>query len=93
MSNQPIKVHPSDDVLFQILDDEAVLLHLASERYFGLNSVGSQVWQLIQDGHDQDSCIALIVDKYDAPEETVRRDVILLIDQLAERGLVTVVAS
>ena len=35
------------DILSRILDGEAVLLDLASGTYFGLNPVGSRVWELI----------------------------------------------
>ena len=36
-----------DDVLFQELNGEAVILDLASERYFGLDGVGTRFWELI----------------------------------------------
>jgi hypothetical protein len=38
-------VVPSPEVLVQELEGEAVLLNLASERYFGLDDVGTRIWQ------------------------------------------------
>ena len=35
------------------LDGEAVILDLGSGTYFGLNQVGTRVWQLISDGSDE----------------------------------------
>ena len=41
------KVIVSDDVLFQILGGETVLLNMETEQYFGLNEIGSKIWELI----------------------------------------------
>ena len=40
-------VRISDDVRFQELQGEAVLLDLKSATYFGLDQVGTRIWQLI----------------------------------------------
>lgn len=45
-----------DDVLFQELNGEAVILDLASERYFGLDGVGTRFWELIS--HDPEMQVA-----------------------------------
>ena len=38
----------SEQVLSQDVGGEAVLLDLASEQYFGLNAVGTRIWQLLE---------------------------------------------
>jgi hypothetical protein len=40
----------SKEVLSQELAGETVLLDMASEGYFGLDAVGTRVWQLLQSG-------------------------------------------
>jgi hypothetical protein len=40
------RVKVNDDVLFQELQGEAVLLNLKSGVYFGLDPVGTRIWQL-----------------------------------------------
>ena len=42
------RVSVNDDVLFQELDGEGVLLNLKTGVYFGLDSVGARVWQLLE---------------------------------------------
>ena len=39
----------SDEVLSQEVNGETELLDLESESYFGLNQVGTGIWQLLQD--------------------------------------------
>lgn len=85
-----IRIAIKPDVLFQPLDDEAVLLHLPTERYFGLNSVGSRVWQLWAEGSTMEASIQQIVTEYEAPAEVVRQDVADLIKELEERELIKV---
>ncbi len=38
-------------VLVRALDRESVLLNLETERYFGLDEVGTRMWQLLNPGY------------------------------------------
>jgi len=42
-----MKVTIPDDVVFRDLAGEAVILNLASGIYFGLNEVGTRMWNLL----------------------------------------------
>ena len=84
------KITISPEVLFHQLDDEAVLLHLPTERYFSLNPVGAKVWQLLERGLLLDASVEEIVKEYQMPTDVVRRDVAELIAQLTERQLIQV---
>ena len=78
----------SDDALFQEVGGEAVLLDLASERYFGLDPVGTRIWTLLAD-HDSLQAVADVLHtEYDAEPERISSDLLLLVGQLAEAGLV-----
>ena len=78
----------SPDVVFRELDAESVVLDLSSGRYFGLNAVGTRVWQLIGQGQAVDSLIKTVAGEYEADEATIERDVLALLEELATRGLV-----
>ncbi len=78
----------SSDVLFQEVGGEAVLLDLASETYFGLNPVGTRIWQLIGEGAALQSIRDALVAEYDAPPEQIESDLLTLTAQLSEAGLV-----
>ena len=41
------RVHRSGDVVHRLIQGEAVLLDLASGRYFGLNATGAALWELL----------------------------------------------
>jgi hypothetical protein len=78
----------SRDVLSQELAGESVLLDLASESYFGLDAVGTRIWQLLQDGADESGLVDALLDEYEVEREVLERDVADLLDRLAEAGLI-----
>ena len=74
--------------MFRVLGDEAVILNLASGVYFGLDTVGTRMWQLISEHGSTDKVIAAMLDEYAAEEGQLRSDLDKLIEQLSEKGLV-----
>ncbi|MEH6604227.1 MAG: PqqD family protein [Pseudomonadales bacterium] len=81
----------SDEVLFQEIAGEAVLLDLDGEEYFGLNEVGTRVWQLLQNGESVNGMIGLLLEEYQVAEAQLREDVEGLLSQFQERGLISAV--
>lgn len=84
-----IEVQP--DVLHQFIDGEAVLLDLQSESYFGLNEVGSRIWELLREGHTLDSIHEILSREYDVEPEALQADMEQLITDLLAANLVRVV--
>ena len=78
----------SDDALFQEVGGEAVLLDLASERYFGLDPVGTRIWTLLADEDPLQVVCDTLCAEYDAEPARIRDDLLALVTQLAEAGLV-----
>lgn len=86
-------VRLSADVIFRDLEGEAVLLDLASGRYFGLNPVGTRVWMLLDGGATVDAVVAAIAAEFDGDPDEIGRDVDDLLAELATRGLVIAEAA
>ena len=78
----------SDDVVFRVLGDEAVILNLSTGIYFGLDSIGTRMWQLISEHGSMDKAIAAMLDEYEVEEARLRSDLEKLIEQFSEKGLV-----
>lgn len=76
-----------ESTVFRELDGEAVVLSLDSSTYFGLNQVGTAIWQLVEQ-HGRVSEVAdALARQYDVSHERARADVIDLMTQLVEKGL------
>ena len=70
-----------------MLDGEAVLLDLASGAYFGLNAVGTRVWELFAAGKTYGQVRDAILAEFAATPETVESDLAELTERLLERKL------
>ena len=81
---------PTSEVLFQEVGGEAVLLSLASERYFGLDPVGMRIWQLLVQDSSLQSVFDALCGQYEVAPERLESDLLALVAELAEAGLVTV---
>ena len=81
---------PVDGVLFQALEDGAVLFSATSELYFGLNHVGARIWELLPPATSTlDELCARLQQRYQEARPTVlRRDVLELLERLRAEGLV-----
>jgi hypothetical protein len=84
------QARPSDDVLFQGVGGEAVLLNLASENYFGLDAVGTRIWILLNEDPSLKRAFDILSDEYEVEAEVLERDLLSLVERMAEAGLVVV---
>jgi hypothetical protein len=78
----------SPDVVFRELDGEAVLLDLSTGTYFGLNAVGTRVWQMIEAGRQTPDIVSALATEYEAAPSTIAADVTRLLGELEARGLI-----
>ncbi len=74
----------------QELDGEAVLLNLESERYFGLDDVGTRVWQHLLEQRRLERVCEEMQKEFDVDESRLRADILQLVEELIEAGIVTV---
>lgn len=86
----PARVFLSSEVLFQVVEGEAVLLELTGQRYFSLDLVGTEVWGLLEEDPDVERVVNRLLLRYDTTEATIRKDLLVLFNRLSEAGLVRV---
>ncbi|HSU15795.1 PqqD family protein [Longimicrobium sp.] len=68
--------------------DRTVLLDPVQGEYFGLDEVGTRIWELLP-AHPTAAALAdRLFDEYDAPRETLATDAARLLGELAARKLV-----
>lgn len=80
----------SEEVLYQEVGEEAVLLDLAGEQYFGLDPVGTRIWNLLDGESGLGRIHATLADQYAADPARIGEDLLALARSLAEAGLVRV---
>jgi hypothetical protein len=83
-------VRVPDDVVFRELQGEAVILNLASSSYFGLDAVGTRIWQLCEAHGSLRAVWEAMQQEFDAPDDVLRSDLLAFIDELLGKGLLAV---
>ena len=79
----------SGDVVSREVGGETVLLDLASGTYFGLDEIGAQIWQVLEDGGSAAQACEAVLASYDVERDVLERDALALLGQLMERGLIS----
>jgi len=77
-------------VLVRHLDGETVLLNLDTEKYFGLDSTGTRMWQLSTTLPTIEDAYHRLVEEFDADPPLLRTHLSQLLTQLVENGLLQV---
>lgn len=79
----------SSEILAQEVDSETVLLDLRSENYFGLDEVGTRIWQLLQEHKQLQSVFDIMLQEYDVDEKQLQDDLNDLLAKLIAEDLIT----
>ena len=82
------KITFSESVFSQEIDGEVVLLDMNSENYYGLDSVGSDIWKLLREGKTLQETNDLLLEDYDVSQEQLRQDLEAFVDRLMDIGLI-----
>jgi hypothetical protein len=77
-------------VLCKDLGEEAILLDLETETYFGLNAVGNRLFKLLTGAGTIREAFDTMLAEYEVPAEVLERDMVALIDDLVGRGLLRI---
>lgn len=85
--NEPISIAP--DVIFQHVAGETVLLDLKSEKYFGLNELGTRLWSLMQDQIPLNEILKRLHSEYQVEYDRLETDVVNLLEELQANELIS----
>jgi hypothetical protein len=75
------------NVLVREVDGEAVILNVESERYFGLDDIGTRMWSVLTSAGSAQEAYDRLLTMYDIDPETLRQDLTELIETLMAHHL------
>jgi ornithine carbamoyltransferase len=84
------KITFEDTVFAQEVDGEMVLLDMNSENYFGLDAVGTDIWQAMQENGSLQNVLETLLAQYEVEEDVLKKDLLTFLEKLQESGLVQV---
>lgn len=79
-----------DHVLFQEASGSAALLNLNSETYFGLDEVGTAMWQALEQTDSVGAATSVLVERYDIAPAVLQADILRLVRELRAHDLIEI---
>ncbi len=72
------------------LAGDTVILHLGSGTYYGLNGVGTAIWNLIQEPRTIEDIRHRLLQQYETNADECERDLLNLLDELGKARLIEI---
>lgn len=80
----------SEEQVSSDLGDEVAILDFKAGMYYGLDSVGARVWNLIQQPRIAAEIRDILTSEYDVDPDRCEGDLIALLQKLMDEGLIKV---
>jgi hypothetical protein len=72
------------------LGEESAILNLKNSVYYGLDSVGARIWNLVQQPRSVAELRDTLLDEYDVETARAERDLLALLEKMRREGLIAV---
>lgn len=76
------------EVIQSKIGDEVVMLDIDSGFYFGLNSVGSEIWSHLSEPITIEDLLNKLMARFDIDKETCQKDTLEFMTQLLEKNII-----
>ena len=73
------------------IDEETVILGIDSGLYYGLNSIGSVIWELLNDEIRVSELIEKLVSQYEGDEQEITREALGFLNLLYSKSLIELI--
>ncbi len=95
MNDEPLinintTVQASPEIVTNTLGEEVVMMSIEKSAYYGLDEIGSRIWELIASERTVSSICDILVREYDVPREECEQDILAWLNELAEQNLVEI---
>ena len=81
------RVTVPDDILISHLQEESVILNLDSERYYGLDDVGTRFLSVLTTSDTIETAYERLRAEYDVDPQILRDDLLAVVNNLIDHGL------
>lgn len=91
-STNSVVVRDSEPI-FTTIDNEVVMMSPRQQAYFGLGTVGSEIWNAIEKPRRVSDICVVLQQEFEVNPDVCRREVLAFINDLLERGLARIVSD
>jgi len=84
------KINIPETLFLQKVDDETILLDSNTNEYFSINEIGTFIWETLEEKKDLNKVKEEIISNYEVDEKQVENDILNFIQEVANKGLITI---
>ena len=78
------------DLVTSDIDGEIVMMSVENGKYYGMDTIGTDIWQMMENPVKISDLIDTLVEKYDVDKSTCKSDVLLFLKDLNEDGIIRI---
>ncbi|MDO8432473.1 MAG: PqqD family protein [Candidatus Binatus sp.] len=93
MPNFPERLMIAPDVLIREIGGESVILDLKSQRYLGLDEVGTRMWHALLESDSVQAAYDALLAEYEVEPNQLEQDIREFVDRLLENNLVSIAGA
>lgn len=91
--NLETQLQRNPDMISTDMDGDTVMMSIERGEYFGINSVGSRVWELLETPMSIADVSRRICDEYEVDETQCQQDMLAFTNELLAKNLVEVCSA
>ena len=80
----------SNEVVFSKLDDEIMMMSIKNSEYYGLDDIGSRIWEILLNPSTFNEIIKTLLKEFEISEEECSADVLEFLRALKDKNLVLI---
>jgi hypothetical protein len=85
------RLQRKSDLLFNEIDGEVVMLSVENSEYYGMDKVGSRIWEILEQPVVFKDLIFKLLEEYDVSEEQCLKETLEYLNKLCDKNLITYV--
>ena len=88
--NSESTISKNPQIISSKMDDEVVMMSVEKGNYYGLNRVGSEIWEKLTEPLTVSLLCDKLLQEFDVEKEQCEREVITYLEKLVSEGLILV---
>ncbi len=78
----------SDEQEFRYIDEEVVFLDLNRGEYYGLDKVGTRIWEILEEPHYFNELIGKLLEEYEIDRNTIESQTFEFLSRMLNKNLI-----
>ena len=86
-------VQRNKEMVTSNIDGEIVMMSVESGEYYGLDEIGSRIWEIIENKIKVDELITRLLDEFEVDKTICENDTLDFLNELLSKNLISLVSN